>query len=168
MQPLLHAFLSSSIYLHIACSVILEVPIVLFLIAVPYLYFLFPILPSLVHAPHPSPGWSGGDWHLLGSLLLHHWTVLPSVVIISRYFPKMQRGVGMAVPKTTETRCRDRAYKHYTNILTLTSVFRTWHRSLIMLWNYWETTVCMKEKKEGWGYLCNACVCMPCLYTYFL
>ena len=27
----------------------------------------------------------------------------------------MYRDVGMAVPKTTETRCRDRAYKHRTN-----------------------------------------------------
>ena len=33
----------------------------------------------------------------------------------------MYRDVGMAVPKTTETRCRDRAYKHCTNIPIPTS-----------------------------------------------
>ena len=32
-----------------------------------------------------------------------------------KYFPKMFRDVEMVVPKTTESRCRDRAYKHCTN-----------------------------------------------------
>jgi len=35
----------------------------------------------------------------------------------------MYRDVGMAVPKTTATRCRDRAYKHCTNIPIPTSFF---------------------------------------------
>ena len=35
----------------------------------------------------------------------------------------MYRDVGMAVPKTTATRCRDRAYKHCTNNPIPTSFF---------------------------------------------
>ena len=48
----------------------------------------------------------------------------------------------LAVPRTTETRCRDRAYKHCTNNPIPTSFFCTWHLSLIMLWDYWEMTLC--------------------------
>ena len=40
-----------------------------------------------------------------------------------KHFPKMYRHVGMAVPKTTATWCRDRAYKHCTNNPIPTSFF---------------------------------------------
>ena len=64
-----------------------------------------------------------------------------------KHFPKMFRDVGMAVPKTTETRCRDRAYKHCTYnpslhlfLLQVTSLFDCVLRLL-------ETTLCMKKEK---------------------
>ena len=40
---------------------------------------------------------------------VHPSTYLEMLVIIKyeKHFPKMLRDVGMAVPKTTETRCRD-------------------------------------------------------------
>ena len=42
---------------------------------------------------------------------------------VYKTFSKNVQDVGMALPKTTESKCRDMAYKHCTNNLIPTSFF---------------------------------------------
>ena len=65
----------------------------------------------------------------------------------------MFRDVGMAVPKTTETKCRDRAYKHCTNNPIPTSFFHAQCRSKII------KERCHLQKKCRDGVICAVFVC---------
>ena len=55
-----------------------------------------------------------------------------------KHFPKMLRDVGMAVPKTTETRCKDgsvqaiQVIKDYTSNPIPTSFFFSYHMALML------------------------------------
>ena len=57
----------------------------------------------------------------------------------------MYRDVGMAVPKTTATRCRDRAYKHCTNNPIPTSFFHVQYRLPVILQH---KEICHVQKKR--------------------
>ena len=65
----------------------------------------------------------------------------------------------MAVPKTTDTRCSDRAYKHCNNPIPTSFFSCTMSFQVILEHNQRMMSLTKKE-----GYLCS--VCMPCLYTY--
>ena len=69
----------------------------------------------------------------------------------------MYRDVGMAVPKTTATRCRDRAYKHCTNNPIPTSFFHAQYRFPVILEH---KEICDVQKKDvGMGLF------VQCLYA---
>ena len=69
----------------------------------------------------------------------------------------MYRDVGMAVPKTTATRCRDRAYKHWTNNLIPTSFFHAQYHFPVILEH---KEICHVQKKDvGMGLF------VQCLYA---
>ena len=63
----------------------------------------------------------------------------------------------MAVPKTTATRCRDRAYKHCTNNPIPTSFFHAQYRLLVILQH---KEICHVQKKRCRdGVICAVFVC---------
>ena len=70
----------------------------------------------------------------------------------------MYRDVGMAVPKTTATRCRDRAYKHCTNNPIPTSFFHAQYRFPVILEH---KEICHVQKKDVYrdGDICAVFVC---------
>ena len=69
----------------------------------------------------------------------------------------MYRDVGMAVPKTTATRCRDRAYKHCTNNPIPTSFFHAQYHLPVMLQH---KEICHVQKKRCRdGVICAVFVC---------
>ena len=61
----------------------------------------------------------------------------------------MFRDVGIAVPKTTETRCRDRAYKHCTNNPIPTPFFRTMSFQVISEHNQRKMSLTKKDVEMG-------------------
>ena len=69
----------------------------------------------------------------------------------------MYRDVGMAVPKTTATRCRDRAYKHCTNNPIPTSFFHAQYCLPVILQH---KEICDVQKKRCRdGVICAVFVC---------
>ena len=69
----------------------------------------------------------------------------------------MYRDGGMAVPKTTATRCRDRAYKHCTNNPIPTSFFHAQYRLPVILQH---KEICHVQKNRCRdGVICAVFVC---------